>query len=320
MLTFLSLAFSLYGAMHIYALGKVWLAFPHSIWLGVALSLGGLVMTLSPLILWLLTRQSLHGAPIVTSWVIYIWMGFLFLFCCTALLFDAGHAMARVAGLKWPMDESMALPSVGLIALSLLAYGFIEARQIQVENVTITTPKLASGKITIAQISDLHLGAMLGDEFLQRVIARLREIQPDIVVATGDVVDGQGDDLNKLAKRFHHLQPPHGIFAVTGNHEYFAGLENSLRFLRNAGFTVLRGEAAPVGGIFLVGVDDSTARAPLSQEVKLDTKNALAAVTNNDFIVLLKHQPVVDTETTFDLQLSGHIHGGQIFPFGICRG
>lgn len=65
---------------------------------------------------------------------------------------------------------------------------------------------------------------MLGDEFLQRVIARLREIQPDIVVATGDVVDGQGDDLNQLAKRFHTFQPPHGIFAVTGNHEYFAGL------------------------------------------------------------------------------------------------
>lgn len=317
MLTFLSVAFSIYGAMHLYALGKVWLAFPHSIWLAVALVLGGLVMTLSPLILWQLTRQNWHGTTVVASWVIYIWMGFLFLFSCTALLFDAGHAVARLAGLKWPLNDSMALSSVALIALSLLIYGFIEARQIQVENVTITTPKLASGKITIAQISDLHLGAMLGDEFLQLVIARLREIQPDIVVATGDVVDGQGDDLNQLAKRFHTFQPPHGIFAVTGNHEYFAGLENSLRFLRNAGFTVLRGEAASVGGLILVGVDDSTAGVPLGQEVKLDTKKALAAANNNDYIVLLKHQPVVDTETPFDLQLSGHIHGGQIFPFGI---
>ena len=84
---------------------------------------------------------------------------------------------------------------------------------------------------------------MLGDEFLQRVIARLNEIKPDIVVATGDVVGGQGDDFNKLAKHFLTLQPPKGAFAVTGNHQYFSGLKNSLRFLRNAGFTELRGEA-----------------------------------------------------------------------------
>ena len=316
MLTFLSVAFSIYGAMHIYALGKVWLAFPHSMGLALALLLGGLVMTLSPLLLWQLTRQNWHSATVVISWMVYLWMGFLFLFCCTALLFDFAHLLATFSGFKWPLNESMALLSVGLLALLFSAYGFIEARQIQVVNITIATPKLASGRITIAQISDLHLGVMLGDEFLERVIAKLREMQPDIVVATGDVVDGQGDDLNKLAKRFLALQPPKGIFAVTGNHEYFAGLENSLRFLRNAGFTVLRGEAAAVGGIVLVGVDDPSART-MGQEVKLDARKALAAVTNNDFIVLLKHQPVIDRDTPFDLQLSGHIHGGQIFPFGI---
>ena len=317
MLTFLSVAFSIYGAMHIYALSKVWQAFPHSLCLGIALTLGGIVMTLSPLILWQLSRQNWHGATVVTSWVVYIWMGFLFLFCCTALVFDLGHLLSTLLGFKWPLSETMGLLIIALLSLALLGHGFISAKKIQVEEIKITTPKLASGRVTIAQISDLHLSVMLGDEFLQRVIAKLNEIKPDIVVATGDVVDGQGDDFNKLAKRFLTLQPPKGAFAVTGNHEYFAGLENSLRFLRNAGFTVLRGEAATVGGIVLVGIDDSTAGAALGQEAKLDTKQSLAAVTNNDFVVLLKHQPVVDTETPFDLQLSGHIHGGQIFPFGI---
>jgi hypothetical protein len=157
---------------------------------------------------------------------------------------------------------------------------------------------------------------MLGDEFLQRVIDKLHELKPDIVVATGDIVDGQGDDLIALAKRFHTLQPPKGLFAVSGNHEYFAGLESSLKFLHNAGFTVLRGESVIAGGIVLLGVDDHTVRMT-GQEIKLDTGQALAAVNKNDFIVLLKHQPVVDSETPFDLQLSGHIHGGQIFPFGL---
>jgi len=211
----------------------------------------------------------------------------------------------------------MGLLTYTLLALALLGAGFIAAKQIQIEEVNISTPKLspAVGRVTIAQISDLHLGVMLGDEFLQRVLSKLREIKPDIVVATGDVIDGQGDDLVKLAKHFLTLQPAKGAFAVTGNHEYFAGLENSLSFLRNAGFTVLRGESAAAGGIVLVGVDDHTAGAPLHQEMKVDTRQALASVSKDDFVVLLKHQPVIDANTPFDLQLSGHTHGGQIFPF-----
>lgn len=316
MLTFLSVAFTIYGAMHLYALSKVWLALPHSVGLGVTLALAGLVMTLSPFILWQLSKQNWHGAVATVSWAAYLWMGFLFIFCCTALLVDLAQLLATFTVLKWPLNASMGLLVIALISFALMGYGFISARKIQIEDVKISTPKLASGRLTIAQISDLHLGAMLGDEFLQRVIARLHEIKPDIVVATGDIVDGQGDDLNALARRFLTLQPPKGLFAITGNHEYFAGLENSLRFLHNAGFTVLRGESAATGGIILVGVDDHTAGAALHQEVKLDTKKALASVSKDDFIVLLKHQPIVDRETQFDLQLSGHIHGGQIFPFG----
>ncbi|HUX89732.1 MAG TPA: metallophosphoesterase [Gallionellaceae bacterium] len=319
MLAFLSVAFTIYGSMHFYALSKLWQALPHSASLGLVLTLAGIVMTLSPLILWQLTRQNWHGVTFVASWLVYLWLGFLFLFCCTSLVFDFGHLLTTFIGGRWPLNAATGLSSVALIALALMGYGFIAARQIQVEEIKIATPKLSPtiGRVTIAQISDLHLGVMLGDEFLQRVIAKLREIKPDIVVATGDVIDGQGDDLNALAQRFHSLQPPMGLFAITGNHEYFAGLESSLRFLRNAGFTVLRGEAAAAGGIILVGIDDHTAGAALHQEVKLDTGKALASVSTDDFIVLLKHQPVVDAETPFDLQLSGHIHGGQIFPFGI---
>jgi predicted MPP superfamily phosphohydrolase len=318
MLAFLSMAFLIYGVMHIYALSKVWLAFPHSLGLSLALALWGLVMTISPLIIWQLAKQNWHSATAVTSWVTYIWMGLLFLFCCIALLFDFGHALATLLGFKWPLNESMAFRTVGLLALAMLGYGFVEARQIQVEEIKITTPKLspAIGRVTIAQISDLHLGVMLGDEFLERVIAKLREIQPDIVVATGDIVDGQGDNLNELAQHFLTIKPPKGAYAIIGNHEVYAGLENSLRFLRSAGFTVLRGESAAAGGIILVGIDDPSAGA-LGQEARVDTKKALASVTKGDFIVLLKHQPVVDRETPFDLQLSGHIHGGQIFPFGL---
>lgn len=314
MLTFLSVALLVYGFMHLYALGRVWMAFPHSYGLALALILAGVVLTFSPLLVHFLERQSWHRATVATAWVSYVWMGYLLLFFCIGLLFNLGHALAALLNFKWPLSAALEFRSVGLLALAVLGYGFVEARQIQVEKINITTPKLASGRVTIAQISDLHLGIMQGDKFLDRVIARLHELKPDIVVATGDIVDGQGDNLDALTLRLQSYTPPLGAYAVTGNHEYFGGLNNSLRLLRNAGFTVLRGGSAKAGGITLVGVDDRTA-ANAGQQAALDTRKALTSVNKDEFIILLKHQPVVDSDTPFDLQLSGHIHGGQIFPF-----
>lgn len=314
MLTFLSAALLVYGSMHVYALSKVWMALAHSYGLGLALILAGAFLTFSPLLVWFLERQNWHRVTVATAWVSYTWMGYLFLFLCIGLLVDLGHALVTLLRCHWPLSHMMTLGAVSLLALILLAYGLVAARQIQVEEISITTPKLATGQVTIAQISDLHLGVMLGDEFLERVIARLREIRPDILVATGDIVDGQGDDLDALARRFQSYAPPLGAYAVTGNHEHYAGLETSLRFLRHAGFAVLRGESVKAGGIVLTGVDDPAA-IPVGQHARLDARQARASVNKDAFIVLLKHQPVVDSATLFDLQLSGHTHGGQIFPF-----
>ncbi len=314
MLTFLSVAVLVYGFMHLYALGRVWMAFPHSYGLALSLILAGVVLTFSPLLVHFLERQNWHEATVATAWVSYMWMGYLLLFLCIGLVFNLGHALTALLNFKWPLSAALEFRSVGLLALAALGYGFVEARHIQVETINIATPKLASGRVTIAQISDLHLGIMQGDKFLDRVIAKLRELKPDIVVATGDIVDGQGDNLDALTLRLQSYTPPLGAYAVTGNHEYFGGLNNSLRLLRNAGFTVLRGGSAKAGGITLVGVDDRTA-TNAGQQAALDTRKALTSVNKDEFIVLLKHQPVVDSDTPFDLQLSGHIHGGQIFPF-----
>jgi uncharacterized protein len=313
MLSFLSVALLIYGAMHLYVLGKAWLAFPHSLGLALALILLGIALTFSPLLVHFMERQGWHRAAVASAWVSYTWMGYLFVFVCIGLLFDVGHALGALLHFNWP-GQAMVFHAVALSALVLVGYGFVEARQIRVVTLDITTPKIASGRVTIAQISDLHLGIMRGDALLDQVVARLRVLKPDIVVATGDMMDMQGDDFAELARRFHAYIPPLGAYAVTGNHEYYAGLGNSLRFLRDAGFTVLRGETARAGGIVLVGVDDPSALSS-GRQASPESRKALAALAANDFIVLLKHQPVVGSDIPFDLQLSGHIHGGQIFPF-----
>jgi predicted MPP superfamily phosphohydrolase len=316
MLAFLGLIFLLYGGMHYYALGKVWQAFPHSAALGVTLALWGLFMTFAPLAIWYLAKQNWHGAAAALSWVAFIWMGYLFLFCCIALALDITHLLADFARFKWPLSGWKALLGVALPALALTAYATAEARQLRVDELKITTPKLASGRATIAQISDLHLGMMLGDSFLERVIEILREAKPDIIVATGDVIDGEGDNLAELAPHFRKLSPHKGVYAILGNHENFAGLDKSLRFFQDAGFITLRGESIPVEGIILAGVDDRTLGAR-AREMSEDKRQALAAARKDIFVVLLKHQPIVSNDISFDLQLSGHAHGGQIFPFGL---
>ena len=311
---FLSVALLIYGCMHLYAFGKMWMAFPHSLGLGLALAAAVVVLTFSPLFVWFLETRRWHRITVSAAWASYTWMGYLFLFLCIGLAFDLAHALSVLLHFNWPFDAPQEFRAVGLLALILLGFGLVEARQIQIKKINISTPKLASGSLTIVQLSDMHLGIILRDGFLERVLAKLREIKPDIVVATGDIVDGQGDNFDTLARHFHSFAPSLGAYAVTGNHEYYAGLEHSLRFLRSAGFTVLRGESARVGGIVLAGVDDPTVISHMQHDRANDGQSH-PSVDTNEYVVLLKHQPLVDTGMKFDLQLSGHVHGGQIFPF-----
>jgi predicted MPP superfamily phosphohydrolase len=154
---------------------------------------------------------------------------------------------------------------------------------------------------------------------VRAVIEQLRALQPDLILTTGDMVDGEVAPYRELATAFATLQPRYGKFAVTGNHEFYAGHDRSLRFTKGAGFTVLRGTGVDVGGmIFVAGVDDEAGhRYGLFAGDR--EKELLSQVPVDRFALLLKHRPHVDRTggRLFDLQLSGHTHGGQIFPFSL---
>jgi uncharacterized protein len=310
---FIGFVLLVYGGMNVYAMSKIGLGLPRAP--GLPLALWGVAMTFSPLAIRALRERHWLRAEMLLSWVAFLWMGVLFLFCCLALAFDAVHVLTDLAGREWPLLPRTELLGTALPALAAAAYGFFEANGIKVDRIHIVTPKLASGRVTFAQVSDMHLGAMLGRKFMDRVTAKLCEIQPDAILATGDIVDGRGEALHALTEHFRELNPPLGAYAILGNHEYFVGLDNSLRFFENAHFTVLRGQTARVGGIIVAGVDDRSLGGHV-QAMPEDTRAALRAAREGSYIILLKHQPLVDDEIPFDLQLSGHLHGGQIFPFG----
>jgi uncharacterized protein len=166
--------------------------------------------------------------------------------------------------------------------------------------------------VKIVQISDLHLGLCTSTGRIDRLVERIQAESPDILVSTGDLMDGRGSHIPHLAVALKRIRTPMGKFAVTGNHEYYAGLEQALDFTRRCGFTVLRSQVHPVTtGLLVAGVDEfPDPQAPA--EAKL-----LAALPNSSFVLLLKHQPSAGPQSLdlFDLQLSGHTHHGQIFPF-----
>lgn len=317
MLIFLSIFVVVYGLMHFYAFRKVWKTFPQSKVLMGSLILAGMVLTIAPIFVRILEKNDWHGLASVTAWSAYTWMGYLVLFFCIFVLFDLCRGFTALLKMRWLLNRVITFRIVAIVTLSMVCYGFYEAQDIQIERITIKTSKLKSGRITVAQISDLHLGVMIKDRYLKRVMTEVAALKPDVIVATGDIVDGQGDELSSLSQYFHSYKPPHGTYAVTGNHEYIVGLAHSLRFLYNAGYTVLRAESAKTAGIMLVGVDDQSRMTSTNQESRTDARKAMAAVTKDDFVILLKHKPIVDSDLPFDLQLSGHTHGGQIFPFAL---
>jgi predicted MPP superfamily phosphohydrolase len=173
----------------------------------------------------------------------------------------------------------------------------------------------AYSPLKIVQISDVHLGLIVREGRLKRILKKVAAENPDVVVSTGDLVDGQVCELNGLAGLLNEIRPRYGKFAVTGNHEFYAGFDNAKCFTENAGFTLLRGESTSAAGITIAGVDDPAGRFYGLKNIS--ETELLSPLPRNKFVLLLKHRPLVDKKAVglFDLQLSGHIHKGQIFPF-----
>jgi len=328
MIPFLLTFFLLYGSLHLYIFLKIKGAFAFGTIPTILLTLLLTIMVTAPVIVRVSERHGYDLPARLLSYVGYTWMGFAFLFLSFSLVIDLYRFIVYASGLILQMDYSYLAPSPRsafviplLLAATVASYGYYEARCIHNETVTIKSPKIPKhvGTLTIAQISDVHLGLNVGKERLKRILREVERAKPDILVSTGDLVDGQIDNLSGLAELLRAVNPKYGKFAITGNHEFYAGLDQALQFTENAGFTVLRGEARTVSGIInIAGVDNPTGRYfGLFREVS--EKALLSGLPPDKFTVLLKHSPSVDedAQALFDLQLSGHTHKGQIFPFSL---
>ena len=325
---FILVYLSIYGGVHGYAYSKLRKGFTLNPLSGWMLAMFMLIMIAAPVVTRMAERYNHEDIARITAYIGYIWMGFLFLFVTACVCFDVYSALLRLIRGVLPWDLIAIIPSYGFscmvsicLAVSIMIYGFFEARNIRLEHIVIESHKLPEDiqQIKIVQISDVHLGIIVGRHRLNRILQRVREATPDILVSTGDLVDGQMDHMEELHGMIKNIHVPLGKFAVTGNHEFYAGIEKSLEFTESAGFKMLRGEGVTLkNNLSLVGVDDPA--RPYRNRGNDFEKALLSQFPRDHFTIYLKHQPVIDKGTVglFDLQLSGHTHKGQIFPFGLA--
>ena len=269
-----------------------------------------------------------------------VWLGVMFLLFTVVLAADLVRVFAviagRVAGAQ-PLDlqrrtllARLTAGVTGILVSGLAAAALRSVRKpVEVRRVSVRLDRLprAQHGFRIVQLTDIHVGPTIGRAFIEEIVGRANALAPDLIAITGDLVDGTVRQLAAAIEPLTSLRAPHGVYFVTGNHEYFSGAEDWLNELNRLGVRVLRNERVPIDngsvGFDLAGVDDRSA----VHYGGLSPQEALArALVDRDpgrELVLLAHQPrtLLDAEPFgIGLQLSGHTHGGQIWPFNFVVG
>ncbi|MGQ9671676.1 MAG: metallophosphoesterase [Candidatus Aminicenantales bacterium] len=258
-------------------------------------------------------------------------MVYFFLFVLVIDLFRLGNHLAPFfpKAISQQPNRAGQWAFLSGIALTILVLGggFFNARHLRVRRLDIAIEKKVSRfpSLNIVLASDIHMGVIVRNSRLKRIIEKINSLEPDLVLFAGDIVDENVPlaEEEKMVATLRSIHAPYGVFSVTGNHEYYGGLEKNLAYLRRGNVTVLQDETAEVANSFyVIGRKDRTAlrfgedRLPLRQILQK------GSVDGRLPLLLLDHQPLnleEAEECGIDIELSGHTHNGQLFPLNLIN-
>ena len=348
MILMISIATLVLGGLHYYVyarLGRALLLGPAELRILKLVVLGLFVMLWSAIPLSRLLRIRPGNGLL---WTAYIWLGSLVILSVVFCGADLARAVLGILSRLAPQAvdaERRTLLTRGLelatlaTAGPLVGYALYQGlRKVAVRKLAVTLQKLpdALSGFRIVQLTDIHVGPTIDGRWLRRVVEQVNALDADVIAITGDLVDGPVANLSAQVAPLAELRARHGVYFVTGNHEYYAGVDEWLAELTRLGVRVLRNERVTVrpgaaagatadgatasagAAIDLVGIDDYHSHTFPGHGP--DLPRALAGRDDKIPAVLLAHQPAAVSEASrlgIDLQLSGHTHGGQIWPWGI---
>ena len=243
-----------------------------------------------------------------------VWLGLLNFFFLAACLCWVAWFACRLVG----VHGNRPLIAATLFSLALIAgvYGLLNARLVRIRRVPVRLPGLPNswrGR-TALLFSDLHLGNINGPRFSRRIADMAADLNPDIIFIPGDLFDGTHSDPNRLAAPFKDLSAPFGIYFATGNHDEFGSAAHYTEAMKRVGIRVLENEKVTVDGLHIVGVTYGDSTSPLRLSALLESLH----LAEGQASILLHHVPnrlPIVEKAGVSLQLSGHTHGGQVFPF-----
>lgn len=275
-----------------------------------------------------LSRILPRPAASVLTWIVYPWMGIALFMFVTLVAADILWLFLQFVPASQPRELYLqqclgvaALSITGLLGCFALWKGLAP---VMVKDVGITLSRLpiSFDGLRIVQITDLHIGPLINGKWLRKVVDKINALKPDIIVITGDLVDGTVEELRHHVAPLAGLRSRHGTYFITGNHEYYSGAEEWCAHVVRLGIKVLRNQRVSISSgvaeesFDLAGIDDWHSHHFPGDGP--DLSKALAGRDPQKALILLAHQPAAVHEAAshgVDLQLSGHTHAGQIWPF-----
>jgi uncharacterized protein len=331
---FLSIVLVIYSAVNYYIFIRGWQALSGTPALRPAYIVIYSVLFLS----YIAGRILMHTAPgafcSVMIWTGSFWLAFMLYIFLFIVLLDVSRLLSHWFHLypayiirNYDTAKLVAMLTVLVLSGGIIIAGYINALHVRIKTVEIHIPKHAGGLKTLnaVLVSDIHLGTIVGRERFAKIADMINGLQPDIVLLAGDVID---EDIEPVVRKnigelLRSLQARYGVFAVPGNHEYIGGAEKAFRYLREHRITLLRDSAVCVEGSFWVAGRDEREKQRFTGVPRKQFSEWMPAMDTPLPVILLDHQPFGFDDAVqhgVDLQLSGHTHYGQLWPFHYITG
>lgn len=328
MLIFFLIVFAVYGGVNSYVFLRGWQALPAASSLRAWYAVLFAVCSLSFIIGRVLENYWLSAVSDLFVWIGSFWLAALAYFVLACLAVDILRLLSILLPVHMPefgdpvRMRQLGMYGVVVVVLLVIAGGFWNARTPRIHRLSIAVAKQAEGihALRMVLVSDVHLGTIIGQQRLARLVEQINELRPDLVLFAGDVVD---EDLapvirQNLGATLLSIRARKGIYGITGNHEYIGGAEKACAYLEAHGVRMLRDTCVEIeGGITIAGREDRSSRQFAGRQRKsLDA--LLAGVDTRTPLIMMDHQPFDLQDAAahgVDLQVSGHTHHGQLWPF-----